>query len=70
MSYGLYSLIRIIKVVIENYLQINFYTYSFSCLLLDLSKYKQLIMNIMTVIMFVKSKTPTPIIGPDDDPCE
>ena len=50
-------------------LQINFNTYSFSCLLLDLNNHKQLIMSIMIVMKLVKSRNPTPI-GHDDNTCE
>ena len=50
-------------------LQINYNTYSFSCLLLDLNNNKQLIMSIKIVMKLVKSRIPTPI-GHNNGTCE
>ena len=49
--------------LIENNNYINFVF----CFLLDLSKYKQLKVNAMTVIRLVKSRNPEPIIIGHDD---
>ena len=50
-------------------MQINFNTYSFSCLLLDLINHKQLIMSTMIVMKLVKNRNPTQV-GHDDNTCE